>query len=223
MHSFFIVYALFVTLRPNEIEMKLKFIYLLSLFFVLNSCKNENEKRLVETKKDAKKKELIFSNINKAWVFNANPINPTSQANKLSWNEWRQFLSELEQKPKKTIGAFQKKSAELSKKVMALNNLIPVEFDKPQIKSRIAVLITKVRMLDLYIHLKDIPDQKVIALIPEINTELVSLQNQMDKIVQKSKIPLEEGESDLIKMLDSTRAIPNSPQMPIDPNIPRVE
>lgn len=223
MHSFFIVYALFVTLRPNEIEMKLKFIYLLSLFFVLNSCKNENEKRLVENKKDAQKKEVIFSNINKAWVFNANPINATSRANKLSWNEWREFLSELEQKPKKTIGAFQKKSAELSKKVTALNNFIPVEFNKPQIKSRIAILITKVRMLDLYIHLKDIPDQKVIALIPEINTELVSLQNQMDKIVQKSKIPLEEGESDLIKMLDSARAIPNMQQLPIDPNRPRIE
>ncbi len=223
MHSFFIVYALFVTLRPNEIEMKLKFIYLLSLFFVLNSCKNENEKRLVENKKDAQKKEVIFSNINKAWVFNVNPINATSRANKLSWNEWREFLSELEQKPKKTIGAFQKKSAELSKKVTALNNFIPVEFNKPQIKSRIAILITKVRMLDLYIHLKDIPDQKVIALIPEINTELVSLQNQMDKIVQKSKIPLEEGESDLIKMLDSARAIPNMQQLPIAPNRPRIE
>ena len=78
-------------------------------------------------------------------------------------------------------------------------------------------------MLDLYIHLKDIPSEKVLALIPEINMELMSLQNQMDKIVQKSKIPLEEGESDLIRMLDSTRAIPNSPQIPIDPNIPRVE
>lgn len=222
---FFIVYALFVTLRPNEIEMKIKFIYLLSLFFVLNSCKNEseNEKRLVENKKDAQKKEVIFSNISKAWVFNANPINQTSQSTVSSWSEWRLFLSELEQKPKKTIGAFQKKSAELSKKVMALNNNIPMEFNKAQLKSRIAVLITKVRMMDLYIHLKDIPDQKVVALIPEINTELVSLQNQMDKIVQKSKIPLEEGESELLKMLDTTRAIPNTPQLQENPNKPRVE
>ena len=223
MHSFFIVYALFVTLRPNEIEMKFKFIYLLSLFFVLNSCKDENEKRLVENKKDAQKKEVIFSNINKAWVFNANPINETSRSTELGWSEWRMFLSELDQKPKKTIGAFQKKSAELSKKVMALNTNIPLNFDKPQLKSRIAVLITKVRMLDLYIHLKDIPDQKVVALIPEINIELVSLQNQMDKIVQKSKIPLEEGESELLKMLDTTRAIPNTPQIQPDPNKPRIE
>jgi hypothetical protein len=201
--------------------MQFKFIYLFSLVFILNSCKNDTEKRLAETEKDANKKELIFSNINKAWVFNANPINATSQANTLSWNEWRLFLSELEQKPKKTIGAFQKKSTEISKKAMALNDNIPMELNKPQIKSRISILITKIKMLDLYIHLKDVPDQKVIALIPEINTELASLQNQMDKVVQKNKIPLEEGESELLRMLDTARAIPNKPQL--DQNTPRVE
>lgn len=200
--------------------MKFKFIYLFSLIFVLNSCKNDTERRLVETEKAAKKKELIFSNINKGWVFNSNPINATSQANTLSWNEWRLFLAELEQKPKKTIGAFQKKSTELSKKAMALNDFTPAEFNKPQIKARISTLVTKVRMLDLFIHLNDIPDQKVLVLVGEINEELVSLQNQMDKIVQKSKIPLEEGESDLLKMLDTARAIPN---VKTDPNLPHVE
>lgn len=210
-------------MRLNLLRMKFKYIYVFLLILGLFSCKNENEKRQVESIKDIKKKELIFSIIDKAWVFNAKPINETSRSSALAWKELREFLSELDQKPKKTIGAFQKKSAELSKKVLALNNQIPSEFNKPQIKARIAILITKVRMLDLYIHLSDIPEQKVIALIPEINIQLVALQNQMDKIVQKSKIPLEEGESDLIKMLDSARAIPNSPQMPIDPNIPRVE
>lgn len=203
--------------------MKLKFIYLLSLFFVLNSCKNENEKRLVENKKDTQKKELIFSKIDKGWNFNAIPLNETSEAYTTTWPAWREFMTELSYRPQKTIGAFQKRATTLSKKVTALNTSIPTNFDKPQIKSRISALITKVRMLDLYIHLKDIPSEKVLALIPEINMELMSLQNQMDKIVQKSKIPLEEGESDLIRMLDSTRAIPNSPQIPIDPNIPRVE
>ncbi len=208
-------------MHSNERAMNIKYIYVFLLFFGLFSCKNENEKRQAEAIKDIKKKELIFSIIEKGWVFNTKPLNETSRTNMLSWSEWREFLSELEQKPKKTIGAFQKKSKDLSKKAMALNDFIPIEFNKPQIKARIAVLITKVRMLDLYIHLKDIPDQKVIALIPEINTESVSLQNQMDKIVQKSKIPLEEGESELLKMLDTARAIPNTLQP--DPNIPRVE
>lgn len=203
-----------------KLQMKFKLAYFFSLIFILNSCKNDTEKRLAETQRDAKKQELIFENINKGWVFNANPINATSQSNTSSWSGWRLFLAELDQKPKKTIGAFQKKSTEISKKAMALNDNIPINFDKPQIKARISILITKVRMLDLYIHLAAIPDEKVIALIPEINTELASLQNQMDKLVQKSKIPLEEGESDLIKMLDTSRAIPN---IKPDPNLPRIE
>jgi hypothetical protein len=61
----------------------------------------------------------------------------------------------------------------------------------------------------------------VTQLVAEINLELVSLQRQMDKIVEKSKIPIEEGESDLLRMMDTSRAIPNTPK--IDPNIPRVE
>jgi hypothetical protein len=61
----------------------------------------------------------------------------------------------------------------------------------------------------------------VVHLIAEINNELASLQRQMDKIVEKSKIPVEE-ESELMKMMDS-RAIPNNNQTMIDPNIPRVE
>lgn len=202
--------------------MKLKFIYLLSLFFVLNSCKNENEKRLVENKKDALKKEVIYSNIEKAWNFNAIPINETSEAYIATWTAWREFMTELSHRPQKTIGAFQKRSTELSRKITAMNSSIPIDFNQPQIKSRISALMTKVRMLDLYIHLNDIPSEKVVALIPEINMELMSLQNQMDKIAQKGKIPVEEGESEMRRMLlDTTRAIPNTPQL--DPNIPRVE
>ena len=185
------------------------------------SCKNDNEKRQVESIKDIKKKELIFSIIEKAWVFNAKPINETSRSSALAWVDWRSFLSELDQKPKKTIGAFQKKSKVLTKKAIALNDNIPVDFSKPQIKSRISALIAKVQMLDLYIHLDNIPDKKITKLIAEINLELVSLQRQMQKTVDKSKIPIEEGESDLLKMMDASRAIPNTPI--IDTNIPRVE
>jgi hypothetical protein len=200
--------------------MKFKLSILFILTFVLFSCKNEKENRMAETKKDIKKKESIYLNINKAWVFNANPINATSKATTSSWSEWHLFLTELDQKPKKTIGAFQKKATELSKKVMDLNNNIPTNFNIPQIKARISILITKLRMLDLFIHLDNIPEQKVIVLVGEINEELISLQKQMDKIVQKSKIPMEAGESDLIKMLDTTRAIPNGM---LNKNPPRIE
>ena len=198
--------------------------YKLSCFFfliiILSSCKNDNQKRLEENERQNKKSELIFSNINKGWVFYDTPINTTSETTVASWSELRVFFAELAVKPKKTIGAFQKKSKALSEKVMALNENIPSQFNKPQIKSRVSTLITKVRLLDLFLNLDKIPDQKVIVLVSEINAELVSLQRQMDKIVERSKIPVEEGESELMKMMDTSRAIPNTTT---DPNLPHVE
>lgn len=202
--------------------MKYKIALFLLLIFVLQSCQNENEKRLAENAKEAKKNEKIFNNINKAWIFIDEPINEVSEQNVKGWTEWRDFLKEIGDKPRKTIGAFQKKSTAISKKVIALNNNIPSQFNQPQIKARIAILITKVKMMDLFIHLNQIPDDKVAFLIGEINKELVSLERQMDKIVEKAKIPKEEGEADFLKMLDTTRAIPNSAP-PIDQNLPRVE
>jgi hypothetical protein len=77
-------------------------------------------------------------------------------------------------------------------------------------------------MLDLFIHLSTIPDDKVVFLIQEINKELISLERQMDKIVEKAKIPKEQGEEDFLRMLDTTRAIPSSAPS-LDKNIPKVE
>lgn len=200
--------------------MKYKLSYFLFLIVLLSSCKNENQKRVSDNQKNAEKRKVVFSKINKGWVFNDTPINTATEASVTKWNELRLFLAELAQKPKKSIEAFQEKSAAISKKVMDLNNSIPPEFDKPQIKARISTLITKVRLLDLFIHLDNIPAEKVVQLVAEINLELISLERQMDKIVEKSKIPLEEGESELMKMMDTARAIPN---VKIDPNLPRVE
>ena len=204
-----------------KLKMKYNFAVFFSLIFLLLSCKNDNEKRLVENKKEIQKREVIFKNIQKGWVLYDTPVTEAAEKSIASWNEWRIFLAELTQKPKKTIGAFQQKSKALSKKAMALNDNIPYEYNKPQIKSRISTLITKVRLLDLFINLDNIPDKKVTLLVSEINLELVSLQRQMDKIVEKSKIPIEEGESELRRMMDTARAIPNTPV--IDPNIPRIE
>lgn len=203
-------------------QMKYKISLFLLLIFVLNSCQGEDEKRLAAYEKEAKKKEVIFNNINKGWVFIDEPINEVSEQNAAVWTEWRDFLKEIGEKPKKTIGAFQKKSTAIARKALLLNNNIPGQFNQPQIKSRISILITKIKMMDLFIHLNQIPDKKVIFLIGEINKELVSLERQMDKVVEKAKIPKEEGEADFLRMLDTTRAIPNSAP-PLDQNLPKVE
>ena len=197
-----------------------KIVVLLSLVFILFSCQNDDQKRIAENKKEIQKREVILKNIEKGWVFYDTPVTEAAENSLANWNEWRVFFVELAQKPKKTIGSFQQKSKAITKKAMALNDNIPGAYSIPAIKSRISTVVAKTQMLDLYINLDNIPDKKVVKLIAEINLELVSLQRQMEKTVDKSKIPVEVGESDLIKMRDASRAIPN---VIIDENIPRVE
>jgi hypothetical protein len=191
--------------------MKLKSLSIFILSLLLFSCQDNNKELLIEQAKEAQKKEVIFNNINNGWVFNIAPVEPSTQARINNWMEWRNFLTEINQKPKSTLGAFQKKATTLSKKVVDLNNNIPEEFNKPQVKARIAVITTKVKSMDLFIHLNQIPAVKVVKLIGDINMEIEYLQLQLEEIVKRSQIPKEEGEPDFVKMRDTTRAIPNTP------------
>ena len=191
--------------------MKLKLLFLTLISILTISCKDDSAQRKIEQEKQVKKNEAIFDNINRGWIFDITPLNSTTQSKINNWNEWRTFLNEIKQKPKTSISAFQKKAKVLSKKVVELNNNIPSEFSKPQVKTRIAVVTTKVRSLDLYINLNPIPDKKVVKLVSEINREIEYLQLQLEEIVIRSQIPKEEGEPDLIRMKDTARAIPNIP------------
>lgn len=189
--------------------MKLKLLSFLFLLIAIVSCQNDNRLLIVEQQKEAQKKEVVFKNIENGWIFDVSPIEPTTQSKINGWMEWRNFLTEINQKPKSSISAFQRKAATLCKKVDALNFTIPTEFNKPQIKARIAVLTTKIKSLDLFIHLNQIPSSKVVKLVGEINTEIDFFQLQMEEIVKRSQIPMEEGEQDIIRMKDTARAIPN--------------
>ncbi len=189
--------------------MKFKWFFFFAAILLLGSCQNNDEKRLAEQEKDAQVKELIFTKINNGWHFKVPTMNSKATVLTQNWAELRTFTTELNQTPKSSIGAFQKKARELSKKATALNDNIPPQFNKPEIKSRIAALITKINSINLFINLDAIPDQKVLACIGEANVELSSLFRQIEEIVRKSEIPKEEGESDMIRMLDTSRAIPN--------------
>ena len=43
-----------------------------------------------------------------------------------------------------------------------------------------------------------------------MNYEVSSIQSQLEEIKVKSEIKIEEGENDLIRILDTTRAIPST-------------
>ena len=181
----------------------------------LVSCQEDPKIRILEQEKEARKQELIFNNINKGWNFNAQLTNETARSLTGSWAEWRLFVNELGQKPKSSIGAFKQKAKTLSKKAADLNNNIPSKFALPEVKSRIAAINTKINAITLFISLQQIPDDKIVKLVQEINTEVASLQFQLDEITRKSNIRIEDGESDMLRMLDTTRAIPTTP----DPNL----
>ena len=190
--------------------MKFHFLYCLYFFVLLISCNNADEKRLAENLKEVNKQESIFANINKNWNFSVPALNPGSQKIVENWAEWRLFITEINHKPKTSIGAFHVKAKTLEKRVNDLYNNIPPQFNKPEIKSRIAALSSKIGSINLFINLHDIPDQKITALIADVNIELAALCQQMDEIIRISSIPKEEGESDMLRMLDKSRAIPTN-------------
>ncbi len=189
--------------------MKLRWLFFCSILWI--GCQNDTSTLLIEQQKEAKKKEAIFNTINKGWVFNIAPMDPQTMARISTWDEWRNFLREINQKPKSTLSAFQKKATVLVAKSNELLMGIPDGFNKPQVRARIMVINTKLKSLDLFIHLNQIPDDKIVKLVDEINVEIDYLQLQMEEIVQRSLIPREEGEPDFQKMKDTTRAIPNMP------------
>lgn len=191
-------------------KISVKILVFFAAFLLLFSCQDDDKERAIAQVKQEKKKEEVFNIINKNWNFNGNPINASSQNLVQNWAEWRTFLKEIDQKPKSSVGAFQKKAKVLSKKSAELNNNLPSNYNKPEVRSRISALTVKINSLNLFINLQNIPQEKVIALIPEINQALQSLQLQFSEIDQKSQIKMEDGEAEMIKMLDTTRAIPSN-------------
>lgn len=194
----------------NYFRMNFKLITFIIPLILLFSCQDEDAIREKERLRNAEKSEVIFEKINKGWNLNVAASTPEVGSILKNWNQWNDFSRELEQKPKSSINAFRKKAIALSKKAEDLNTNIPEKFDNPQVKSRISIIITQLHALDLYINLNKIPADKVVGIIPNVNKGLKSLEAQFEEILRKEKIPLEQGEADMIKMLDTTRAIPSS-------------
>ncbi len=192
------------------LRMNLKFILFLLPSILLLSCQDEDAIREKERLKTIEKSEIIFEKINKGWSFSTPSSTAEVESILKNWKQWNDFSRELEQKPKSSINAFRKKAIALSKKAEELNMNIPAKFDNPQVKSRISIIVTQLHQLDLYINLDKIPAEKIISIIPNVNKGLQSLQGQFIEILRKEKIPVEQGEADMIRMLDTTRAIPSS-------------
>lgn len=189
--------------------MNLKSLLILVLWTFTLACQQTDEQEIVQQQKAQKARTLVLREIKSGWHFHTPTLRSDTQNMLRNWSELRQFNSEIMQPPGASIGGFQQKAKTLSKKAVELNKSIPAEFDKPEVKSRIAALTTKINQINLYLNIREIPAKKISALVADADDAWSALYREMNEIVQKSKIPLEEGESDVIMMQDPSRAIPD--------------
>ena len=177
------------------------FIFVISLLFI--SCNDETTQE--DNEKIIAKNKQTFNLLSSIWNLKTPTLSPTAENEVSNWNEWQQFVIEINQKPKSNLTAFQLKTKNISSKIDSLQLNIPTQFNIPQVKSRIAALDTKIKMLDSFIHLTDVPQNKIKELIPEINEEMASLVGQWEEIIIKKRIPKEIGEEYMIQALDTAR------------------
>lgn len=186
-----------------------RFLLLSILFFSILSCQVDSAKREADNAREQKKQELVFKNLNEAWHFDTQARSVADREVLAIWDQWRIFVNELEQKPKSSLTSFRQKSKTLSTRVLQLQETIPQAYNRPEVRSRVTALITKINALNLYMNLNDIPEEKVLQNIKEVNDELASLSRQLEETKIKDAIPFEQGEADMLKLLDTSRAIPN--------------
>lgn len=179
------------------------------LTFSILSCQDGKAKRDADNARELKKQELVFKNLSDSWHFDTQARNAADKEVLAIWDQWRIFQNELEQKPKSSVTAFRQKAKALSIRALQLQGTVPAAYDRPEVRSRITALITKINALNLYMNLTDIPEKKVLENIKAVNEELESLSRQLQETKQKEAIPLEQGEADMLKMLDTSRAIQN--------------
>lgn len=186
------------------------------LLFLFGACKDDTKIREMEITKALKEKELVFNTVHKTWNFTPKNLSPESQTIAGNWNEWRLFMSELNQKPQGTIGAFQRKTKVLVQKAELLQTTIPAKIDKPQIKSRLSAMITKVKALHTFLNLDRIPEKKVVELITDLNVEIIAIQDQIEEIVRRGHIQKEEGEQEMLNSIKGAGGM-SEPVKPVAP------
>lgn len=178
---------------------------MLSLTLLMASCADDDAKRRAETLRSEKHNDSVLKMLGNNWRFDVQDVTPNVTRRVSTWNEWQQFKSELEQKPAGTLSAYRQKTKSLVKRADDLRNNIPLFFDKPQVRSRIGVLITKIKSLHTYVNIDAIPEARIRQLTGEIAKETNSLQNQLDELIRISEIPREMGEEEMLRALDTVR------------------
>jgi len=118
-------------------------------------------------------------------------------------------LRELSQAPTLRIDNFREKAILLTQLSFDAESQLPFSYQKPAMKARMSALRTRVTMLNQYLRLNPLPLKEIKETIQEINNEIGSILSEANEWEVKQRIPMEEGESDMMQMRDTTRAIPS--------------
>jgi hypothetical protein len=179
---------------------------------IFSSCKEDDSKRVAEQQRYQEKRSQVLTNISRAWKFRKMQLSPRSQELVQDWAQWRLFFSELNNTPTGTIEAFQKKSKDLTRKADDLFQTLPEGVQIVELRSRFLVLLNYFRSLEMFVSLDEIPEQKVMLLIQEINQQLSSIELQMEEMHRKKDIKMEAGEAEMLRLLDTSRAVKEIPK-----------
>lgn len=177
-------------------------LYIITLLFI--SCNNFSDLD-ADSEKTKARNEQVFKTISKEWNFVFPKARPQIENTMKEWKQWNQFQNELQQKPKTSLLAFKMKIENVSNRADSLYLTVPEKFNNPQVRSRLITLDTQLNSLKTYMHLQVIPEKKVTSLIKAVNEEISSVYKQLEEVLIKEAIPMEIGEEDMIRALDTTR------------------
>jgi hypothetical protein len=197
----------FVPLHSNCTTMKhLPYILLLSLFMAFFSCQDDTAQRAAEIKEITQKNHNAFQDIKSKWNFSIPQPTAGAATQMANWQEWKLYVKELQQKPKPTLQDYRAKAKLMVTRTEGLLNNMPPLFDNPAVRTRISVLITKVRLISTFLSAdNNIPASRITGLVADINRESGLLLLQFDELVRRSQIRTEQGEEEMIRALDTVR------------------
>lgn len=184
----------------------LRHILYFGLLALLFSCNDDKQEIVVETQNIKKQHDSVLQVLNHNWRFTIPAPTPQVSGYIDSWQEWKLYLKELNGKPAAGLQGYRTKAKDMVTRAEGLQNNIPPLFNRPEVRTRISVLLTKVRLVYTFLGADlNIPADRLTLLINDINLETAQLLLQFDELVRRSQIKKEQGEDEMIRALDTLR------------------
>ena len=185
----------------------MRLVSFLALLCFCVACNQAPDTQKEDRKKQLAKDQEAFQAIEKAWVFDPSVLYPETQSFTGGWNSLVAFRNFLVQKPKTSLQAFKEKAKTLHEKSLLRTDDIPQGLQKQEIFSRVHVIQTECKNLEMYLALQQVPVKEVNYTVVQLNQAIIDLENRINEMHTKSKIPLEKGELEMLQRLkDTSRA-----------------